>query len=209
MASRVSRDYNNGKIYCIRNTITDDIYVGSTTQLLCKRMAKHRETRTDPKKAHHKIYNKFNELGVENFYIELIEEYPCENNDQLRAREGHFIREMASLHGRIEGRDGKEHYQDNKEYIKEKSKKNYHDNIEARREQHKEYAKKHKDKRAEYDKLYRERNKEAVSETKKRCYEKKKEEYLQKKKAYYEANKEEINRRRREKWQQKKVEEQK
>ena len=34
--------YKNGKIYCIRNTIDDDIYVGSTTQLLCKRMAGHR-----------------------------------------------------------------------------------------------------------------------------------------------------------------------
>ena len=209
MASHVSRDYNNGKIYCIRNTITDDIYIGSTTQTLCKRMAKHRSDTQRIVKNNNRIYQKMNELGIEKFYIELLEEYPCENNDQLRASEGHFIREMATLNGRIEGRDKKEHYQDSKEYIKEKSKKNYHDNIEARREQHKEYAKQHKDKRAEYDKLYRERNKEAVAETKKRCYENKKEEYLQKKKAYYEANKEEINRRRREKWQQKKAEEQK
>ena len=37
-----SRGYSNGKIYCIRNTITDDIYIGSTTQPLCKRMAYHR-----------------------------------------------------------------------------------------------------------------------------------------------------------------------
>ena len=37
-----SKDFKNGKIYCIRNTIDDDIYVGSTCQPLSKRMAKHR-----------------------------------------------------------------------------------------------------------------------------------------------------------------------
>ena len=209
MASCMSRDYNNGKIYCIRNTITDDIYVGSTTQLLCKRMAKHRSDTQRDVKNNNRIYQKMNELGVENFYIELIEEYPCENNDQLRAREGHFIREMATLNGRIEGRDRKEHYQDNKEYIKEKSNKNYHDNIEARKAQKKEYYYNNKDKMDEYQKLYRENNKEAIAERKKKCVESKKEYYKQQKKAYYEANKEEINRRRREKWQQKKAEEQK
>ena len=30
-------DYNNGKIYSIRNTIDNDVYVGSTTQPLSKR----------------------------------------------------------------------------------------------------------------------------------------------------------------------------
>ena len=38
----MSRDYTNGKIYCIRNNVDDDIYIGSTTQALSKRMAKHR-----------------------------------------------------------------------------------------------------------------------------------------------------------------------
>ena len=113
------------------------------------------------------------ELGIEILYIELIEKYPCENNDQLRAREGHFIREMATLNGRVEGRDRTEHYQDNKEDINQKTNKVYHDNIEARREQHKENANKHK-KKADYDKLYRERNEEAVSETKKDCDQNKK-----------------------------------
>ena len=113
-------------------------------------MAKHRETRTDPNKHHHKIYSKMNELGVENVYIKLIEEYPCENNDQLRAREGHFIRKMATLNGRIEGRDRKQHYQDNKEYIKAKSNKKNYDNftiqkIMGRKKQgHKESLLRHK-----------------------------------------------------------------
>ena len=37
-------DYNNGKIYTIRNNIDSYIYVGSTCQPLSKRMAIHRKT---------------------------------------------------------------------------------------------------------------------------------------------------------------------
>ena len=234
-----SRDYGNGKIYCIRNDINDDVYVGSTTQLLCKRMAKHRASINAKKSENILFYQLMRELGTEAFRIELIEEFPCENREQLQAREGFYIKKLGTLNKRVESRTKKEyyedcketilqkqkehkeahkeqiqeykkqHYQDNKEYIKEKSKQNYHDNIEARKAQKKEYYYNNKDKMDEYQKLYRENNKEAIAERKKKCVESKKEYYKQQKKAYYEANKQEINRRRREKWQQKKAEEQK
>ena len=45
---RKPKDFSNGKIYCIRNTIDDNIYVGCTCQSLSKRMAYHRG---DAKKA--------------------------------------------------------------------------------------------------------------------------------------------------------------
>ena len=61
-----SKDYKNGKIYCIRNTIDDDIYVGSTTQPLSERMVKHRcSANTCPHKQ--KITTHMYELGVEDF----------------------------------------------------------------------------------------------------------------------------------------------
>ena len=63
--------YQNGKIYCIRNHIADDVYIGSTTQLLCKRMVTHRcEMKRKPDM---NVYTKMNELGIDKFYIELIE----------------------------------------------------------------------------------------------------------------------------------------
>jgi hypothetical protein len=37
------KDYQNGKIYCIRSHKTDLIYVGSTCQPLSKRLGKHRD----------------------------------------------------------------------------------------------------------------------------------------------------------------------
>ena len=73
-----SKDFKNGRIYCIRNTIDDDIYVGSTCQPISKRMAKHRIDMKGYKKDR-KLYSKMNELGIDNCYIELIEECPCDN----------------------------------------------------------------------------------------------------------------------------------
>ena len=89
-------DYKNGTIYKIINSITDDVYVGSTTQPLSKRIALHRNNIKGYKKDR-ALYSKMNELGVDNFYIELIEECPCDNKEQLRAKEGHFIRQLGTL----------------------------------------------------------------------------------------------------------------
>ena len=125
MAQNNQKDYKNGKIYCIRNNITDDIYVGSTTQPLCKRMAYHRGDAKHENKMHRTFYSKVNEIGIENFYIELIEDYPCETLEQLRKREGHYIRKMGALNHQIAGRTDKEWREDNKEEIKcKKNKKN-------------------------------------------------------------------------------------
>lgn len=32
--------------------------------------------------------------GIGNFYIELLESFKCNNRDELRATEGHYIREF-------------------------------------------------------------------------------------------------------------------
>ena len=110
-----SKDYKNGRIYCIRNNINDDIYVGSTTQPLCKRMAKHRQDAKHKAKMHSIFYSKVNEIGIEHFYIELIEDCPCETLEQLLKREGHYIRKMGTLNHKIAGRTGKEYHEINKD----------------------------------------------------------------------------------------------
>ena len=116
-----SKDYKNGKIYCIRNTIDNDIYVGSTCQPLSKRMARHRGYVNDKTQQHRMLYVKMVEHGVDNFYIELIEECPCDNLEQLRRREGHFIRNLGTLNkniaGRTEQENHKEYYIEHKEHM--------------------------------------------------------------------------------------------
>ena len=130
-----SRNYQNGKIYCIRNWLDDDIYVGSTTQALSKRMDRHRShARTDSKKSNYKLYQKMKEVGIEQFYIELIEKYECNSKEELFKKEGEWIRKMGTLNFQIAGRPieecRKEYYNRDPERWREYHKKWNEDNRE-------------------------------------------------------------------------------
>ena len=94
--------YTEAKIYTIRCK-TDDtmVYVGSTCQCLCQRMSEHRR---DHKRINHPKYLKMRDIGIDNFYIELHEAYPCESIEQLRKREGEVTREIGTMNSRIAGR---------------------------------------------------------------------------------------------------------
>ena len=82
------------------------MYVGSTIKTLSQRMAKHRSTmKTIPR---YKLYKHMHELDVDNFYIELIENYPCNDIYELRAREGYYIREIGTLNTNVAGRTHRE-----------------------------------------------------------------------------------------------------
>jgi len=150
-------DYNNGKIYVIRNHCNDMVYIGSTTQSLSKRFSKHKwdcNRRTSP------LYNAMNELYFGNFYIELVEEYPCDNKEQLCAKEGYYIRQFDSYNngynGRIEGRSKKQYCEENKDKIKQWRE----DNKETIQEYNKQYRIDNKEKIQQY----REDNKDKIKQ---------------------------------------------
>lgn len=87
-AKKVPIDYRNGKIYRIVNTINDIIYVGSSTQLLCKRFACHKSRSFgNDKHSTNKLCDAMRELGAKNFHIYLIENYSCGSKAELEARE--------------------------------------------------------------------------------------------------------------------------
>ena len=178
--------YQDGKIYKILNTENDDVYIGSTTQKLSKRMTNHRTQAKNGK--NHLLYQQMREIGDDKFYIELIEDYPCENLEQLNKREGEYIREMATLNEKVAGRTkqeyvdehrdiknqkAREHYQHNKEEILQRQREHYKENQERINERHKKYNEEHKEEiqtyrdarkkeKAEYNKTYYENNKEQV-----------------------------------------------
>ena len=118
--------YNNGKIYTVR--FQDDVnlvYVGSTIQPLYKRWHQHKiKSSCDSAKEFNKIlYVKIREFGYEKFYIELYENCPCNNIEELLKREGEVIREIGTLNKVIPGRTQQMWEEDNieerKEYFKE------------------------------------------------------------------------------------------
>ena len=118
----MSDKYKNGKIYTIRYKNDDSlIYVGSTIQPWFKRWYGHkcRVNNEKSKEYNFFLYQKMRKTNIEDWYIELYEEFSCENKEQLNKREGQIIREIGTLNKLIAGRTQKEYIEDNKDKIKE------------------------------------------------------------------------------------------
>jgi hypothetical protein len=93
-------DYNNGKLYRIYNPHIEESleYVGSTCQpFLCTRMAIHRygykSRRLKMIGGEMSSYKLFDEYGVDNCIIELLENCPCADRQELLRREGQVTQE--------------------------------------------------------------------------------------------------------------------
>jgi post-segregation antitoxin (ccd killing protein) len=172
--NRQSMNYNNGKIYSIRSHQTDDVYVGSTTQPLSKRLSKHRQefNRWKNENKNKKYYSSFEILKYDDAYIELIEAYPCNSKEELEKREGEIIRATENcVNKNIAGRTQKQYRADNKEIIAERMKQYREDNKEALAEQMKQYRDDNKETIAVQTKQYRADNKEIIAEKSKQYYE--------------------------------------
>ena len=180
-------DYSKGKIYKILNYIDDEIYVGSTTETLGQRMAKHRANlKINP---HLKLFEHMHKLGVEHFYIELIENYSCNDIYELRAREGFYIREIGTLNQVIAGRTKQEYYKDNSEHLEEAHKRWVENNKEHLKEVKKQYYENNKEHLKEANKRWQENNKEHIKEVKKQYHDNNKEHLEEAHKRWVENNK--------------------
>ena len=85
--------YKNGKIYQILNTENNKVYIGSTCTQLSRRMVHHRKCSLSMSSL---LYDEMKNLGIDKFYIELLEAFPCNNKDELIARENALIRERGT-----------------------------------------------------------------------------------------------------------------
>ena len=164
-------DYNKGKIYKIEpiNSLDEgDVYYGSTTKAtLAERMASHRydyKYFQDGKRDFVSSYELFEKYGIENCQIYLIENYPCKTKDELRAREGSFIKNNKCVNQVIAGRGMKEWYQDNKERVTKMKREYYNNNKETMQKYKKEYKITHCDQVKKQNAQYYEKNKEIINE---------------------------------------------
>tara|TARA_R110000803_G_scaffold149792_1_gene215259 strand:+ start:60 stop:641 length:582 start_codon:yes stop_codon:yes gene_type:complete len=154
-------DYQQGKIYKLYSISNEKlVYYGSTTETLRTRLSKH-------------VYNNNNNnnntqsklvLNEGDYKIELIENYPCANKQQLNKREGEYIKNNVCVNKLIAGRTLQEYYQDNKEYITKIHKDYRENNKKFILQIGKDYREKNKEKLNEQNKHYRKKNKEKLNE---------------------------------------------
>lgn len=85
--------YHNGKIYKLTH-LDKMIYIGSTIVPLETCLEFHKEHSKNAENKS-KIYKYIRE-NVEDIKIELIEEYKCENKQELESKEGEYIMEYYS-----------------------------------------------------------------------------------------------------------------
>jgi hypothetical protein len=158
----VDSRYQNGKIYKLVCDATPIVYYGSTIQLLSKRLNIHKYSTNC-------CSRELFELG--NVSIELIEEYPCNNKQELLARERIYIEFMLNnfthrviCNKEIPNRTPKEYRQDNRESISEKSRKYRQDNRDSITEKQKEYYHDNRESINEQQRKYRQDNREFINE---------------------------------------------
>jgi len=177
--AEIDERYKRGKIYTIRCRYDDSlIYVGSTIDSLAKRMGGHRRT---PDHRATSLY-KLVEGDWNNWYIELYENYPCNNKQELERREGQVIREIATINKCIAGRTLKEYYLDNRDELLEYQKEYNNNNREKIAERMKEYHRNNREKLLEKKKEYRNNNLDKILEKDNKYYQHNRDQILEKKK---------------------------
>jgi hypothetical protein len=164
-------NYQNSKIY--RLDCGDLVYIGATTYKLSLRKAIHKgDYVADRSYCRSKLLYKYAEDNgldlVKDIKIELIENCPCNNKEELSAIEGKYIRQYKEEYGDncvnriIAGRTTKEYYADNRDKVLQRHKEWYKTNKDKRTQQKKEYREQNKVQIAEQHKEYYERNKDKI-----------------------------------------------
>jgi len=134
-------DYSKTKIYKIWSHSGDKIYIGSTCKnYLSERMTMHRYQYMHWKKNNTRdrisSYDLFEDYGIENCMIELLEATPCNSKDEKKKHEGKYIRSLKCVNRIVPDRT--------KEELKEIKKKYYEKNKEKISVNQKEYREQNK-----------------------------------------------------------------
>ena len=154
--------YHNGKIYKIVDIGYNKCYIGSKTESLSMRMARHRSQYKKREGMIGKVcsFNLFDMYGIENCKIELIEKFSCETKEELLKREGQYIQSLDCINKNVAGRTKQDWYSDNKGYCNEKTKQYRRENTEKIKELNQKYRAKHQAELVNKSREYYKENKE-------------------------------------------------
>ena len=169
-------DYQKGKIYKLWSPSKNLVYYGSTTETLSRRLSGHL---CQYKKYNNKIstiyVNSFKILECEDYKIELVEEYACNNRQQLCKKEGEYIKANECVNMQIAGRTKKEWEKENPNKVKEAKQKYCEENLDKVKEAKQKYRENNADKIKETNKKYNNANADKINERRRQNYLKQKE----------------------------------
>lgn len=201
-------DYQNGKIYKIISPSTNLIYIGSTAMpRLSQRFAHHKGNFREFLNSKGRHVTSFEIIKYNDASIVLIESFPCDNREELLAREQYWLDNTQNKVNKCKSFTGlaKKDYQkiyignyriENRDYLA-KAKQEYRTkNKEVIAEKKKEYVRKNKNKVYEQRRKYREANREKIAQDKKNRYIENKSKILKSQKEYAIKNKKKITERR-------------
>ena len=108
-------------MYQINSDSTDAVYIGSTCDKLNRRMSEHRANYKQYLKGKYNYITAFDILKYGDAEICLIENFPCEDKQQLLQREGFHVRRFKGhsncVNKYIPGRTKKQYREDKKKTI--------------------------------------------------------------------------------------------
>jgi hypothetical protein len=197
-------DYSLGKVYAIICRKTGRQYIGSTCEpTLARRLSGHVSSFKYYMEGKGNYFSSFEIIKDNDYYIVLLESYPCNSKDELRMCEQKHI----NLNENINMMKAYQTTEESKEYRKQqnikntdKRKKHYEANREELIEKAKENYKKNKDIIVIRKKKHYEENREELLEKRKIKYQNNKEHILEKSNEYYKENKEKIREKKNEKF---------
>ncbi len=165
----MSQNFKNAKIYKITNNCNNEIYIGSTCDSLSKRFSSHKCAAIEGKNQNRPFYKLINELGIECFRIDLIEEWEANDKQEIRQIEGKYIKEMGTLNKNIAGQtlseSQKMYYKNNSDKIKSYVKLYNEENEENIKKYNKQYKMENKESITEYQKQYDKKYQEKMKDT--------------------------------------------
>lgn len=191
--------YNESEIYKITCNITNKYYIGSTINGRNKRLKQHINNYKMYLNKKYNYCSSYEIIKNNNFKIELIELYNCNNKKELRKREGEIIKkdffDEYNVNLQIEQRTTKQYYKDNKIKLNNHSKEYYIIHNEKLKNYHTNYNNKNREKINERQKKYyydnREKiNKQNIKEYQIKYRDKHKEKIKERRNNHYEKNKE-------------------
>jgi hypothetical protein len=143
--------YIRGAIYKIVDSGNNKAYYGSTINTLISRFENHKQSykrwKAGKLKTKTSSFVIFDEFGLDNCKIELVELFPCNSRIELLRKEGGYIKNNECVNKLIAGRTKKEYYNECRARVR-KIKDLHNDPVKERRRQyHKEYSARVKEQR--------------------------------------------------------------